>query len=633
MDRNSIIGFVLIFLVIMLWQMNSMPSEEEAARLKAERDSIAQIERNNDIPVISENQSDIVENREDTETGNTISQVIPDSIKQAEAQKKYGVFANSASGQKQTEPIVIENEKMKVGLNPTGGGIDFVELKEYVTHDSLPVLLWDSSDQFELVYSPKSGGMPISLAEFDFDPSSNGFSITGNDQDHLTMTLNGSDSRQKFEIDYALTGNSYDLVMDVRLSDLEATINMAQPIMLNWRVKGDGKEKSISTEEQFTALHYKEKDDDPDDLGKDDLEDLSTTEWVAFKQYFFSAIAYSDQNFLRGYNRVASDDIEEENKTFHFQAELALPIVDAKNGNTQIEFYLGPNHYQTLKTYDRDYEEVINLGWGIFGWMNEWIVIPLFNFLDDFISSYGIIILILTIIIKLALSPLTYKNYLSSAKQKVLKPEIDALNEQYKDADPMKKQQAVMGLYRKTGVNPMAGCVPMLIQLPILYAMFRFFPASIELRQKSFLWADDLSSYDSIFQWTAEIPFISSVYGNHISLFTLLMALSTLIYTLMNSSQMPTQPGLPNMKIIMVLFPIMMLFFFNKFASGLSYYYLLANMFSMGQMYVIKNYVIDQEKIKKQIAANKKKPTKKSRFQKRLEEVAKQRGYQMPRSK
>jgi len=270
-------------------------------------------------------------------------------------------------------------------------------------------------------------------------------------------------------------------------------------------------------------------------------------------------------------------------------------------------------------------EDIIDLGWGIFGWMNKWLVIPIFNLLEGSIASYGIIILILTIVIKLMLFPLTYKNYLSSAKMRVLKPEIEEINKKFeKESDPMKKQQAVMGLYRKSGVNPMAGCLPMLVQMPILYAMFRFFPASIELRQEPFLWADDLSSYDSILQLPFSIPF----YGDHVSLFTLLMAVSTIFYTRMNSNQMPSsQPGMPDMRTIMYFFPIMMLFFFNSFASGLSYYYLLANLFTIVQMFVIKNFIIDEDKIHRQIKAKQKQPVKKSAFQQRMEEAAKKRGY------
>jgi len=275
-------------------------------------------------------------------------------------------------------------------------------------------------------------------------------------------------------------------------------------------------------------------------------------------------------------------------------------------------------------------DRIIDLGWGIFGWMNKWLVIPIFDFLSKYISSYGLIILILTVVIKSMLFPLTYKNYLSSAKMKALRPEIDTLNKKFEnEKDPMKKQQATMALYRQSGVNPAAGCLPMVVQMPILYAMFRFFPASIELRQQSFLWADDLSSYDSLISWTGDIPLVTWALGNHLSLFTLLMAVSTFFYTRMNSAQMPAaQPGMPNMKTIMNIFPLMMIFIFNSFASGLSYYYLLANLFSIGQMIVIKKFFIDEDKLKAKIQANKKKPVKKSSFQKRLEDAAKKRGYQ-----
>ena len=289
--------------------------------------------------------------------------------------------------------------------------------------------------------------------------------------------------------------------------------------------------------------------------------------------------------------------------------------------------YLGPNNYNILSEYDNGLQKIINLGWGIFGWVNRYAVIPVFTFLDSFGMSYGIIILILTILLKLVLSPITYKTYLSGAKMRVLKPEISEINDKFKD-DAMKKQQATMSLYKQTGVNPLSGCIPMLIQMPILIAMFRFFPASIELRQESFLWADDLSSYDSIFDFPDgfTIPF----YGDHISLFTLLMAISLMFYTKMNSAMgvggATDGPMASQMKIMTYMMPIMMLFFFNNYSSGLSYYYFLANVISMGQTALIRKVFINEDAIRAKIETNKKKPQskKKSGFQKRLEDMSKQ---------
>jgi YidC/Oxa1 family membrane protein insertase len=279
-----------------------------------------------------------------------------------------------------------------------------------------------------------------------------------------------------------------------------------------------------------------------------------------------------------------------------------------------MRMYLGPNHYGTLnRTEIAQFDKIIDLGWGIFGWMNKWLVIPIFNWLDGWGWNYGIIILVLTIAIKLLLMPLTYKNFVSSARMRLLKPEMDVINEKHKDGDVMKKQQATMDLYRKAGVNPASGCLPMLVQMPVLYAMFRFFPASIELRQQSFLWADDLSTYDSILS----LPFSIPAYGSHVSLFTILMAASTMIYTAINSKQMPTQQGMPNMKLMMYLFPVMMLFFMNSLPSGLSYYYLLANVISILQMTVIKSWFVNEDKIRAELVQNMKTPKKKSKWQQR----------------
>ncbi|MBK9626981.1 MAG: membrane protein insertase YidC [Flavobacteriales bacterium] len=286
---------------------------------------------------------------------------------------------------------------------------------------------------------------------------------------------------------------------------------------------------------------------------------------------------------------------------------------------------MGPNHYGTLRrTEIPQFDRIIDLGWGIFGWMNKWLVIPIFNFLDGWGWNYGIIILVLTVVIKLLLMPLTYKNFVSSAKMRVLKPEIDAITEKHKDGDALKKQQATMELYRKAGVNPASGCLPMLVQMPVLFAMFRFFPSSIELRQQSFLWADDLSTFDSIYSWSAQIPLISSMYGNHISLFTILMAASTMVYTAINSNQMPTQQGMPNMKVMMYLFPVMMLFFMNSLPAGLSYYYLLANLISILQMTAFKSLFVNEDKIRMQLLTNMKTPKKKSKWQQRLDDMQKQ---------
>jgi YidC/Oxa1 family membrane protein insertase len=362
---------------------------------------------------------------------------------------------------------------------------------------------------------------------------------------------------------------------------------------------------------------------------KDDEESLKTdVRWLSFKSRFFNAVLIGDEPFLNADIKAFTDERNTDDHYLRSMAALiAVPFKNIPQQTFPMRMYFGPNKYRTLKKYDLDLQRQIPLGWSFFlmAWINIYAVIPVFDWLGGYGWNYGIVILLLTIMLKIVLFPIAYKTYKSSAKMRVLKPEIDEISKKFpKTEDAMKKQQATMALYKKAGVNPMAGCVPMLLQFPILIAMFRFFPSSIELRQQAFLWADDLSSYDSVLSLPFNIPF----YGDHVSLFTLLMTISTIMYTKINNDMMgSTSTQMPGMKTMMYIMPVMFLGIFNNYASGLSYYYLLANLFTFAQMYVIRQ-TIDEEKILKQIQLNKTKPVKKkSGFQKRLEEMAKQRGY------
>jgi YidC/Oxa1 family membrane protein insertase len=342
--------------------------------------------------------------------------------------------------------------------------------------------------------------------------------------------------------------------------------------------------------------------------------------WVAFKDQFFSSVLIASQNFGGGY--VETEVIEDEKSPFLRinQAELALPFRFVEDDEASMQFFFGPNHFYTLRSYEGlELHEILPLGWGIFGWINRYAVIPVFNFLEGFIGNYGIIILILTILIKIVLFPLTYKSYMSTAKMRVLKPQIDEINERIPKEKAMERQQATMALYRKAGVNPMGGCLPILLQMPILIAMFRFFPSSIELRQESFLWASDLSTYDSIL----DLPFTIPFYGDHVSLFTLLMAVTNVVYTRINQEMTQSSAQMPGMKGMMYLMPVMFLFFFNSYASGLSYYYFISTLITIGQTVLIRQFV-DEKAILARLKANQKKPAKKSKFQARLEEMQKQ---------
>ncbi len=623
MDKNSIIGFVLIALLLVGYSIFTRPSEEEQAELQRIEDSLAAIEADRN----AENQAELAESEMSKSSSEVESEEL-DSVETArvnqELKSRYGVFANTIEGEE--ELITVTTDLLEITFSNKGGVPIKANLLNYTTYDSLPLILFDGETSkmgYAFTY-PSLGN--LNTSDFHFSSSSNDMKIEEGETKELRFTLSLEDGRSVENI-YTISGGKYDLGFETRLSDLAGV--MTSPKLV-WEMNGKHIEKGIDQERNNSTIFYKVEGSGRDYLsetGDDDEElDDDKLQWFAFKQHFFSAMIMANGTFEKG-AKLVSYPFDEENPEFtqYYRAELPL---DLSSGSTALsaKLYLGPNDYKVLKTYGMEVDKVINLGWGIFGWVNKWVVIPIFDWLETTGLSYGIIILILTIVIKLALSPLTFKNYMSSAKMRVLKPEIDEINEKFKDADPMKKQQATMDLYRKTGVSPFAGCIPMLIQLPILYAMFRFFPSSIQLRHESFLWADDLSSYDSIMSLPFDIP----AYGSHVSLFTILMAVSMFFYTIYNTNQMPqqTQPGMPNMKVIMYIFPFMMLFFFNSFASGLSYYYFLANVFSIGQMLVIKNFFIDEEKIHAKIQENKKKKAKqgKSRFQKKLEEMAKQRG-------
>jgi len=520
----------------------------------------------------------------------------------------------------ETQIKVLENEKIKISISSLGGKISSVILKEFTTHDSLPLDLFVAdSSKFNLQFFSNE---LVNTSDLNF--------IAIEELNTIKMRLM-IDSLNYFEYIYSLTKDDYLIDFDINIVGMQNIISKNVNYMnLQWEMSAPQTEKSKSNQEMYTGVQYQYNSNNEVDYlsfnSTDEDKINSKLNWVAFKQQFFSAILIAKDGFQKP-TILSSKKYEKSEHIKRMSAVFELPFNHKSEEQLNFQFYFGPNHYKTLKSYGRSFEELIPLGWGIFGWVNQYVVINIFDFLNKYFTNYGIIILLLTIIIKLVLSPFTYKAYLSQAKMKVLKPEIDKLNDKFKGKkDPMKMQQETMNLYRKAGVNPMGGCLPMLFQFPILIAMFRFFPASIELRQKSFLWADDLSSYDSIMSLPFEIPF----YGDHVSLFTLLMTISTLMYTRMNTSMATGQ--MAQMKWMMYLMPIMFLGFFNNYAAGLSYYYFLANMITFSQQFLMKR-MIDENAILAQIEKNKKNPKKKSSFQKKLEELQKRQEAKMKRKK
>ncbi len=630
MDKNSVIGLLLIAAILIGYTYMTAPTQEEIEQRRIEREMAAQAEKAEQAT-----QDDITATEANVSAEIAVQDtLISDSLQNVERIQNYGVFANASVGE--LSYFQIENELMILTLSNKGGRIVNAELKDYKRYDSSALLLFDEwNSRFSLDFFT-AGNKNITTDSLYFSTDDESFSVTGEDVRTFKFRAYAG-SRDKFlEFAYTMRGNDF-------MVDFELSSNGLQPLLarnqeefeLNWMINAPSQEKSMELQRQATTVYYKYVDQDIDYISEtsDDKEDLeASVQWIAFKQQYFTAAIIAEDHFDK-YNAVIETKTDEESKYVkRLSTRLSVPTDFVDREPFKTSFYLGPNHFQTMSSYDMDLERLIPLGPWIFGWVNRIAVIPIFNWLDNYILSYGIIILILTIIIKLVLFPITYKTYVSSAKMRVLKPEITEISEKHKD-DPMKKQQATMNLYRQAGVNPLAGCIPLLIQMPILFAMFRFFPASIELRQKSFLWADDLSTYDSILELPFEIP----LYGSHVSLFTLLMAISMIFYTRMNNNMGMGGAGgeaqMAQMKIIMYLMPVMMLFFFNRYSSGLSYYYLVANVVTMAQQFAIKNWIIDEDKIHKQIQANKKRPAsaKKSRFQKRLEEMAKQKGYKPQR--
>jgi YidC/Oxa1 family membrane protein insertase len=641
MDKKSIIGIVLIFAILVVFSIINQPSKEEIEAAKHRRDSIAQVEAEKEILLKQQLEQTVVSN------AITATDSINPENQLQEKTEQFGVFGTAAIGTE--EFYTLENNLMKITFSNKGGRIYSVELKNYQTHDSLPLFLFDGpKTQFGLNFFAQNRS--IQTSQFYFTPVI--------DRKETVVTgpevKKGSEGKIKFnkqnpggkesvsfrlevaqgsfiEYVYSLEYNSFLVDFNLNLKGMNQYIATNQSY-LNFNLSYDvPRQEKMSKfgEDGYTNITYKFFEDEVNNLSKtkSDEENLSTRlKWIGFKQLFFNSTIIANESFANA--QIKQTKFEENpNYLANFYADISLPYEGKPSETVGMQFFFGPNHYQTLKQYDNDLESNVYLGYVIVSWVNKYLIIPIFNFLRKYIDNFGLIILLLTIFIKTILFPFTYKSYMSQAKMRVLKPEIDELSAKFGSDKMMEKQQATMALYKKAGVNPMGGCLPMLLQFPILIAMFFFFPTSIELRQESFLWATDLSTYDSILDLPFEIPF----YGAHVSLFCLLMTITTIISTSMNQQAMNSQ-AMPGMKTMMYLMPVMFLFILNSYSSGLSYYYFLANVITIGQTYLIR-YFVDEDKIHLQLQANKKKPVQKSNFQKRLEDMAKQRGVQAPKKK
>lgn len=618
MDKNSLIGLSIIATILGVWLYMSGPSKEQIARNKEIRDSINRVEK------IKENveATKIAKNLAALDTVK-LSPIVSDSSKKANQINKYKDFTVATVGKLET--YIIENENLKATISNKGGVIEKVELKKY--HRYLKkenLILFDKdSTRFAIKLSCYDRSSIFNTDEFFFK------TIKKTDSS-ITIQLQTSIVGSYIEYNYALKKGSYVVDSEIRFVGMQNIISHTEDqLQLIWNMMYPSQEKNIIKEKESATIYFKQNNISSDNINpaNDEEKELSDADikWISFRQQFFNATIIADNFFNKGGSFIKiSQRPNSESIVKAAFVELGMPYNHNPIEKFKYQFYFGPNEHQTLENFGHELESIVPTGWSIFSYINKWLVIPLFRSLN--FLNMGLVILILTIILKVILLPIAYKTYMSGAKMRVLKPETDALAAKYeKNPDPMKKQQDQMALYRKAGVNPLSGCIPLLLQFPILIALFAFIPASIELRQQGFLWSDDLSTYDSILNF-GTIPFISWAYGDHISLFALLMFVSTIIYTYLNSSMMPQQGStqMPGMKFMMYFMPVIFLAVMNKYAAGLSWYYFLANMFTFLQNFIIKKFVSDG-KIRTQLEANMLKPVKISNFQKRLADMSKQR--------
>lgn len=612
MDRNTIIGIVLIFLLFYVWAKMNAPTEDQLAEMQRVKDSITLAEQIPlDPPESIQLDREIAPSQVDVERG--------DSVQDLVLKRDFGIFAEAAKGVSQQQ--VLENDLLKVTFDSKGGRIISAEIKTYqrLLEDEQKAdvykdlfLMDDEKNRFEYL-------LPVANAP-------NGVVKTGDlyfkpevDRNTLTMTADLGNGRS-IEQTYTLNESNYDIDYNLTLTGLNDVLDSAKDsIRLSWVNYLEKIEKNTQYERIYSTVHYKEVGEDPSycSMSGDDEEDLDEVpvKWISHSNQFFNSTLIAKTSFASA--RVTARAFEEEAEDLKLlTSEMTFALGSGSAQSYDMTWYIGPNEFERLRAHDLDMEDIVPFGWSIFGTINRWVVRPIFSFLSNFIGNKGIVILFLTLIVKSLVYPLTYKMLYSQSKMGALKPQMAKLREKYKD-DQQKVQMETMKIYREYGVNPAGGCFPMVLQMPIWFALYRFFPASIEFRQASFLWANDLSSYDVFFRLPFEIPFL----GDHLSLFTFLWAISMVVYTYYNSKIMDMNSINPMMKYMQYMMPLMFIFFFNSYASGLTCYLLFSNLMNITQTLVTKNYLINNDKILAELDANKKKPKKKGGFQQRLEKA------------
>ncbi len=620
MDRNQLIGLFLIGLILIAYAIWISPSKEELEKRQHYLDSLEKVKK-----------AQITDTTAITTTKNVdTSQISNDSLKIKQLTKKYGIFANAAQGERRF--ITIQNDLMKIRISTKGGRVYSVNLLKYKTYNKKPLILFSGDKNiFDLRFFAKN--KLIQTQNFYFEPIETDSIIDASKKEKtLHLRLKGSNDNQYVEFAYTVKPGSYLVDFNINFVNLDKQIDQRTTFLdIFWQQYLPSLEKSIKQEQYYTTIFYKGYKDAVENLnGRKDFDSVGITtkvRWIDYKQQFFSTFLIAKQFFNEAYMKF-----EKLNDTILLKkmtSEIQVPFNHGKNVNIPLLYYFGPNKYSILKKIKINgeklrMEKVIPLGGALLAWINKWIIIKLFNFLGKFIHNYGLLILIMTLIIKLILFPLTYRSYVSMAKMRVLKPEIDKILAKIPEDKQLERQQKTMELYRKAGVSPLGGCLPMLLQLPILIAMYRFFPASIELRQKSFLWADDLSTYDAFFHWHTHIPIL----GDHLSLFTLLMAITLVINSLVTNTSMDSNNQQTKLMRFMFIYlmPILMIIWFNNYSAALSYYFFLSTLIGILQTVLIRKFFINEEKLLAQLKVNvkKNKTIKKSKWQQRLEQMARE---------
>lgn len=624
MDKNTVIGLSLIGVLLVAFTYLSQPSKEEIAQ--KQKKELAE------------------KKRKAAEKANVAKKEVVDTTTQAasvaQPTEKIAVPVEVVK----EEIITLESDKLIVKVSTKGGNLASVQLKEFESFNDFaakkksakkPLYLFKDGDQ--------TNELAFQFNGVNYKTGNKAFEIVSKSPTKVVLAHKVADGSITYTYEVS---KGYDVDFDIAVKGLSQEVQ-PKSVMLNWNMAMHKTERMLSEQRKVSTICFQNADGKLDwnsEVANDQSVAEQDINWVAYKQSYFSSILHPEDGFEMKGTKFTVRNFKEGEPQFHanirdYKSKLNLGLNSTENGSASFNWYFGPNDYNTLIAYDKGYDDILNWGWGIFRWINIYAVQPIFEFFTSHGIGAGIAILLLTLILKLVLMPVQWKMFVSSAKMRILKPDIDAINAKYPNKeDAMKKQMDMMALYRESGASPLAGCVPMLFQMPILLAVFRFFPASFELRQKGFLWAEDLSSYDSIWDFGTYLP----LYGNHMSLFTLLMAGTTLAYTYLNSQNVAQQqqPGMPNMKVIMYIFPFMMIFFFNNFSSGLSYYYFISTLMTILLMFAIKTFFVDEEKLKAKMAAVRvtkgekaKTGKKKSSFMQRLEDMQKAQQEQLRNKK